>query len=285
MDGKNGMGQVVGKFCMELAMEKAKKFGIGMVAARGSNHYGICGYYSLMAMECGLIGFTCSNTSPLMVPTRSKESALGTNPFAFGMSAAGGDQFVLDMATTAVSLGKIELANRKNTDIPNGWAMDCNGASTTDPKVALEHYKLYPLGGEEKNSGYKGTGLAMMVEILCGILGDAQFGPNIRRWGSSGNKAANLGHCFMAINPDCFSPGSGERLACLLKQIRELPKQCDANVMVAGDPERFSMEKVDEQGGIKYHENQIRNSEQFARQIGVPPMKLVKMKKNEKSSC
>lgn len=260
---------------MELAIEKARAFGIGMVSARGSNHYGICGYYALMAMEHDMIGFSCTNTSPLMAPTRSRQSALGTNPIGLGMPASNGDEFVLDMATTAVALGKIELANRKGESIPEGWAMDKDGNLTTEPAKALESYVLMPLGGAEKHSGYKGYGLGTMVEVLCGILSGSNYGPNIRTW-KAGDRIANLGQCFMAINPEVFAAGSKDRLAHLLQQLRDLPRVGDENVMVAGDPERKAMDKVDKDGGIQYHPNQIKNSADFAKEMSVEPMKLVK---------
>lgn len=259
---------------MELAIEKAKKFGIGMVAARGSNHYGICGYYTLMAMEKDLIGFTCTNTSPLMAPTRSMKAGLGTNPLSLGMSACNGDQFVLDMATTAVALGKIELAIRKGEDIPEGWALESNGKVTCSAEEAYNASMLMPLGGTERNSGYKGYGLGLMVETLCGVLSGSQFGPNIRPW-KTGNGIADLGQCFMAINPEAFACGSKERLSTLLKQLRDLPTTGEEPVLIAGDPERQHMRKVDSEGGITYHPNQLKASEEFAEHMGVQPMKLV----------
>ncbi|CAK9817572.1 Malate dehydrogenase [Anthophora quadrimaculata] len=277
VDGNNGLGQVIGKFCMELAMEKAKKFGIGMVTARGSNHYGICGYYTSMAIEQCLIGFTCTNTSPLMAPTRSKCAGLGTNPLSLGMGATGGDRFVLDMATTAVALGKIELAIRKNEPIPTGWALGTDGKPTTDSEDAYKASLLMPLGGEEKNSGYKGYGLGLMVEVLCGILSGSEFGPNIRQWKNKG-KIANLGQCFMAINPAAFGCGSEERLAKLLQQLRNLPTAGDEPVLIAGDKEREAMACVDIQGGITYHPNQLKASKEFAESMGVQPMKLIPKK-------
>ncbi|XP_011641057.1 uncharacterized protein LOC105429639 [Pogonomyrmex barbatus] len=274
VDGKNALGQVVGKYCMELAIEKAKKFGIGMIAARGSNHYGICGYYTMMAMEQSLIGFTCTNTSPLMAPTRSMKAGLGTNPLSLGMVACNGDEFVLDMATTAVALGKIELAIRKGEDIPEGWALGHDGKITRNAEEAFRASLLMPLGGAEHNSGYKGFGLGLMVEILCGILSGSHFGPNIRPW-KTGDKIANLGQCFMAINPEAFAHGSKERLTILLKQLRDLPAAGEKPILIAGDPEREHMKKVDKEGGITYHPNQLEASEKFAKHMGVRPMKLV----------
>lgn len=278
--GHNALGQVVGKFCMELAIAKAEKFGIGLVTANGSNHYGICGYYTKMAMQRNMIGFTCTNTSPLMAPTRSARAGLGTNPLSLGMAGAKNEEFVLDMATTAVALGKIELAMRKEVKIPDGWALDTSGQPTTDPHVAYDNALLMPLGGTEQNSGYKGYGLATMVEILCGVLSGSQFGPNIRAWRKS-KRAADLGHCFIVINPEVFCPGSKDRLTQLVQQLRQLPHVDDGKpIMVAGDPERNSMAKVDAFGGIAYHENQIKHAEEFAREIGVEPMKLSPKKKN-----
>lgn len=262
---------------MELAIEKAKKFGIGMVAARGSNHYGICGYYTSMAIEQDLIGFTCTNTSPMMVPTRSTGKALGTNPFSVGMGACNDDRFLLDMASTAVALGKIEVAVTKKEPIPPGWALGSDGKVTTDSGDAHKNAHLMPLGGEEQNSGYKGYGLALMVETLCGVLSGSLYGPNIRQWKDK-SKIANLGQCYMAINPEAFAPGSKDRLSDLLKELRCMPRTGDKPVLVAGDPEKRAMERVDKEGGISYHPNQIKDSEKFAKEMGVQPMKLVPKK-------
>ncbi|XP_076183040.1 putative oxidoreductase YjmC [Ptiloglossa arizonensis] len=274
VNGNNGMGHVIGKFCMELAIEKAKKFGIGMVSARGSNHYGICGYYTMMAIEQDMIGFSCTNTSPLVAPTRSKAKGLGTNPLSLGMGGLDGDQFVLDMATSAVALGKIELAVTKKEPIPEGWALGSDGKITTNPEDAYKASLLMPLGGEERNSGYKGYGLATMVEILCGILAGSKFGPNVRQW-KDNNAIADLGQCFIAIDPRAFGTGSKERLSTLLKQLRELPIAGDKSVLVAGDPERTNMARVDKEGGIAYHPNQLKVSEELAKRLGVEPMKLL----------
>ncbi|XP_078034874.1 putative oxidoreductase YjmC [Augochlora pura] len=279
VNGNNGQGQVVGKFCMELAIEKAKKFGIGMVTVRNSNHYGICGYYTRMAMEEGLIGFSCTNTSPLMAPTRSIGKGLGTNPLSLGMSASDGDEFLLDMATTAVALGKMELAVTKKEPIPLGWALGSDGKVTTDAVDACKTGTLMPLGGEEHTSGYKGFGLGLMVEILCGILSGSHFGPNIRQWKGK-SRIADLGHCFMAINPEAFGTGSKDRLATLLKQLREMPKAGDKPVLVAGDPERAAKARVDQSGGIAYHPNQLKDAEELAKELGVQPMKVCSSKLN-----
>uniref|UniRef100_V5G4E3 Malate dehydrogenase n=1 Tax=Anoplophora glabripennis TaxID=217634 RepID=V5G4E3_ANOGL len=200
VNGNNGLGAVVGKYCMDLAIAKAKDAGIAMVVAHGSNHYGIAGIYSIQAINHGLLGMSFTNTSPFMAPTRATQAALGTNPLSLGAPALNGDSFVLDMATTAVAVGKIELARRKGTPIPEGWALNHEGKVETDPDVAYKAAKLMPVGGTEINSGYKGYGLGMLVEIFCGILSGAKYGPFVRKWGAH-SEVADLGQAFIAINP------------------------------------------------------------------------------------
>lgn len=272
VEGNNILGPVVGRFCMDLAIQKAKEAGIGWVSARGSNHFGIAGWYGLRALEHGLIGMAFTNTSPLLVPTRAKEEVLGTNPICVAAPAKDGDSFVLDMATTAVALGKIEIADRKDQPIPAGWALDKEGRSTTDPKQAKG---LCPLGGEENTSGYKGYGLSMMVEIFCGILSGASYAHHVRKWKDT-HRLANLGQCFVAINPEAFEEGYAERLSELLNHCRNLPPaDGETEVLVAGDPERIHMEKCDKQGGILYHPNQIKNANEIAASLNIAPMKTL----------
>lgn len=277
MDGHNGLGQAIGKYCMELAIDKARKFGIGMVSARGSNHYGICGYYSLMAIEQGMIGFSCTNTSPLMVPTRSRQRALGTNPLSLGIGVDQSNEFVLDMATTAVALGKIEIAVRKDQPIPEGWALNSEGLMTTDAVEASKAALLMPVGGSELSSGYKGYGLALMVEILCGILSGSHYGPNIRKW-QAGTEVADLGQCFMVINPDVFAPEWKNRLGHLLDQMRDLPKIGDESVLVPGDPEKAAMAKADSDGGMTYTCHQMDEVTIIAERLKIDPMMPLRLK-------
>lgn len=238
VDGKNALGAVVGNFSMDLAIAKAKTIGVGWVAANQSNHYGIAGYYTMKAAEHGLIGMSMTNTSPLMSPTRSTDSALGTNPLSLAAPAHNGDSFVLDMATTAVAVGKIEMQRRKNEPIPLGWAQDPHGKPTTDAELAFKTGCLMPLGGAEITSGYKGYGLAALVEILCGVLGGGRFATQVRKWShSGGTDPANLGQCFVAVNPDCFAPGFKDRVTELNSILRGMPKvsEMESTKEVAGN--------------------------------------------------
>jgi len=272
VDGRNGLGPVIGNFCTDLAIEKARAAGIGWVVAHRSNHYGIAGWYALRCADAGLVGMCFTNTSPLVVPTRGKDPLLGTNPIACAAPAKDGDQFCLDMATCTVAVGKIEVQRRKQEPIPEGWGMDAAGNITTDAHAVTG---LLPLGGDEAHSGYKGYGLAFMVELFCGLLGGARYGPHVRRWDNQATEA-DLGQCFVALDPAAFAPGFADRLQDMLDVCRgSEPARQDAPVLVPGDPERAHMSKVDTEGGITYHANQLAASDKLAEELGVPPMEAV----------
>ncbi|XP_029010791.1 uncharacterized oxidoreductase YjmC-like isoform X2 [Betta splendens] len=269
VDGRNLLGPVVGNFCMELAVKKARDVGVGWVVAHGSNHYGIAGYYAMQALKENMIGMSFTNTSPLVVPTRGKECTLGTNPISVAAPAADGDSLVLDMATSAVAIGKVELYERRGDPIPEGWGCDARGQLTTEPGRVLGGGGLVPLGGSEATGGYKGFGLGMMVEVFCGILAGAQYSKNIRTWKET-SRVADLGQCFVAINPENFAPGFSERLSDLLRIQRGLnPANPDIPVLVAGDPERMHMKMCEEMGGIPYHMNVVNYMNQCAQKVGV----------------
>ncbi|XP_065338311.1 uncharacterized oxidoreductase YjmC [Cloeon dipterum] len=273
VDGKNAIGPVVGNFCMQLAIKKAKETGVGWVASKGSNHYGIASWYSLQAVEQGMIGLSFTNTSPLMSPTRAKVPALGTNPLTLAAPGKDGDSFVLDMATTAVALGKLEVQRRKNEPLPSGWAQDETGAETTNAARAVTRGTLLPLGGTEISSGYKGFGLSFLVELLCGVLSGATYGPHIRRWMTT-DRSADLGQCYIAVNPEAFGPGFPDRLQDLMDCIRNLePSDPSLPVLVAGDPERMCMALNDKQGGIKYHDSQLIACKALANTLNVIPLR------------
>ncbi|XP_038054703.1 uncharacterized oxidoreductase YjmC-like isoform X2 [Patiria miniata] len=273
VDGKNVLGPVVGRFCTDLAIKKAKEAGIGMVVAKGSNHFGIAGWYTMRCAEAGMLGMSFTNTSPLVVPTRAKKPVLGTNPLSLAAPAEKGDSFVLDMATSTVALGKIELNNMKEIPIPSGWGTDSNGQLTQNPSEVLQGGGLMALGGPEVLGGYKGYGLSMGVEILCGILAGSAFGPFVRHW-TKKEEEANLGQCFIAINPEAFAPGFPGRMSTLMKECRTAePAEGETEVLVAGDPERQHMKKVDEEGGVTYHRNLIQLMDKLAKDLTIEPMK------------
>ncbi|GMS86719.1 hypothetical protein PENTCL1PPCAC_8894, partial [Pristionchus entomophagus] len=275
VDGCNLLGPVVGNFCIDLAVKKAKEAGVGWVTAKGSNHFGIAGWYSMRAMKQGCMGLAFTNTSPLMYPTRAAKPALGTNPISLAAAGKEGDAFVLDMATTTVAIGKIELASRKGESVPASWGADGSGRVSTDPDTIRNEGALLPLGGDERSGGYKGYGMASMVEIFCGLLGGAQWGPHIRRWGSNA-AVADLGQCFIAVDPTAFAPGFADRMQEFMDTMRGLPEsQAGESVEVAGDMERRHEELVHTLGGIPYHPNQIEFANNLATKLGVAPPKLM----------
>lgn len=274
VNGKSGLGSIVGKYCMELAIKKAKDVGIGMVTVHSSNHYGIAGIYPLQAMREGCIGISTTNTSPIMVPTRAKQAALGSNPISIGASGQDGDGLLLDMATTTVALGKLEVSRRKGQPIPNGWALNENGEMETDPKTAIDAERLVPLGGDELTGGYKGYGLAAIVELLTGTLAGGNFGPNIPQWNRGEPRIANLGQTFIAINPQVFASGFEKRLSDLTSHLRNMePRDPSQPVLVPGDPEQIHMKKIKAQGGICYVKDQHESNSRLAEKLNVLPMK------------
>lgn len=274
VDGGNGLGPVIGSFCMQLAIDKAKRTGVGWVVAKGSNHYGIAGWYGLQALKHKMMGMSFTNTSPLVSPTRSRAAALGTNPIALAVPA-GDDSYVLDMATTAAALGKIEMQRRRGEPLAPGWAQGPDGAVTLDADLAYKTQCLMPLGGAEDSSGYKGYGLALMVETFCGLLAGSAYGPGVRRWGSS-EEVANLGQCFIAVDPAAFAPGFEERAADLLGTLRGMePATAGKPVLVPGDPERAHMAHVDRQGGVRYVPQQVASAAQLAVRLKISPMRVL----------
>src|SRR4030042_89600 len=211
VDGHNGMGHVVSYKAMNLAIEKARKFGMAMVAVRNSTHYGIAGYYALMAVRENMIGITGTNARPSIAPTFGVENMLGTNPLTFGMPSDEPFPFLLDCATSIIQRGKVELYARKGKEMPKGWVIDDNGESKTNPQEVLNDLiagraALTPLGGiGEDTGGYKGYGYATVVEKLSAALQQGAF-MKMLMGVKDGKKAPYpLGHFFIAIDINSFT--------------------------------------------------------------------------------
>lgn len=269
VDGQNALGAVVSRFAMLKCIEKAKANGIGLVAVCHSNHFGIAAYWALMAQREGLIGMSFTNTSPFMVPTRSSKRAAGTNPICF-CCPAGKDSFELDMATTTVPVGKVEVLHRKRQAVPPGWGVDRTGRGTSDAEEILMHGGIAPVGGEEQSAGYKGYGLAMMVEVLCAVLsGTSTVGPSVLPFTATRGAPVDYGHCFICIDPARFAPGFELRLARYMSTMRSLPATSPGSpVLVPGDPEKASWEKS-ETDGVRLHVNIAGSLRRLAERLGV----------------
>jgi len=212
INAMNGLGQPAGVFGMKLAIEKAMTTGVGIVTVFDSNHYGFAGYYAMMALEHNLIGISMTNSEPLVVPTFSKNAMIGTNPIAFASPTMSEKSWVMDLATSVVPSGKLEVHDRLGLDIPPGWATDEAGKSTDNPTQVLTNlYRglgeggICPLGGEgELHGGHKGYGLATMVEILCGVMSGSNFLRDVAFTKDGKAKHPKVGHFFMALDPSFF---------------------------------------------------------------------------------
>uniref|UniRef100_A0AC35FWS7 Malate dehydrogenase n=1 Tax=Panagrolaimus sp. PS1159 TaxID=55785 RepID=A0AC35FWS7_9BILA len=272
IDGDNALGSVVGEFAIDLAISLAKEHGVGWVTANNSNHFGAAGRYGHLAADAGLIGFAMTNTSPLVFPTRSSQKALGTNPLACVAPAENGDHFALDMAISTVSLGKVEVANRKEKEeVPHGWGANSKGIEEQNPKIILDKGGLLPLGGIEVRGGYKGSGLGMMVDILCGVMSGAHFGKNVRAWAQVGHDKADLGQCYIAVDPKCFADGFTNNLKQFLDQMRSLePTDPKVPVRVPGDFSKSHGALIQHSGGLVYHKSQIEQLEKLAKEVDIP---------------
>ena len=208
VDARGGMGAPVSVRTMQRVVEKAGATGAAFACVKDSNHFGIAGYYAMMAMERDMLGIAMTNTAALGVPTFGRQVMYGTNPIAFAAPAGREGAFVLDMSTTVVSRGKIEVCDKQGKPLPLGWAVDKTGRPATDAGRILDDMwhryggGILPLGGAgEEFGGYKGYGLAVMVDILCAVLGGADFGTDICDTETS---SARVSHFFGAIKLEAF---------------------------------------------------------------------------------
>jgi LDH2 family malate/lactate/ureidoglycolate dehydrogenase len=229
LDAHGAMGAPVSYRAMERVIEKAGISGSAFACVRDSNHFGIAGYYAMMALEVDMIGIAMTSTATLGVPTFGRQAMFGTNPLAFAAPAAKEGAFVLDMATTVVTRGKVEVYNRLEKELPLGWAVDKKGAAARDAGALLDDFRhsrgggILPLGGMgEQFGGHKGYGLAVMVDILCGVLCGTSFGLGLSDTASSSGRVS---HFFGAIQIERFrEPVEFRRdMDKMLQDLRECP--------------------------------------------------------------
>lgn len=246
VDGHNGMGHVISSMAMGMAINKARSYGMGMVAVRNSSHYGFAGYYPLMAVRENMIGITGTNARPSVAPTFGVENMLGTNPLTFGIPTDEPFPFLLDCATSIAQRGKVELYARKEKKLPKGWVINCNGESETDSIQVLRELisgqvALIPLGGiGEETGGYKGYGYATVVEILSSALQQGAFMKMISGIADGKKAPYSVGHFFMVLDisaftdPDDFRRTVGDILRSLRKS-KKIPGQ--SRIYTAGEKE------------------------------------------------
>ncbi|HOV22995.1 MAG TPA: Ldh family oxidoreductase [Candidatus Marinimicrobia bacterium] len=250
IDGDGGMGQPIAYRAMQKCIEKARTAYMCFAAIRNSNHYGIAGYYVLMALAEGMMGVSLTNTTPLVVPTFGRNVTIGTNPIAIGFPGKKERPFLLDMATSTVPRGKLEVYARKGEPIPDCWACDEDGKPSTDAAALLDDMinrrvgGLLPLGGgTELTGGHKGYGLSAVVDILCGVLSAGMVGTEVARYS---NAPAGVSHFIGAINPDAFVGTDliGEGIDKYIQMLRNADKAAgQERIYVAGEKEFLAEER------------------------------------------
>ncbi|MFQ5730594.1 MAG: Ldh family oxidoreductase [Planctomycetaceae bacterium] len=256
VDGDNGLGLVVAPIANEIAMDKAEAVGTGWVTVRGSNHYGIAGYYVLEALKRDQIGWSMTNTTKMVAPLWGAERMLGTNPIAIAFPGFEEPPVVIDMATTAAAFGKVEMAIRRGTAIPEGWAIGGDGRATTDPVEMAERGALSPLGSERMRGGHKGYCLAAMVDLLSGPLAGANWGPftpsfTLKYPEPSRQVGVGLGHFFGAMKIEAFvDPDEFKRQVDeWVRTLRAAKPAPDSDgPLIPGDPEREAEAKCRRHG-------------------------------------
>ncbi len=263
VDGDDGPGQVAGVFAAELSAKLAARHGVGAVSVRGSSRYGAAAHYVMPLARRGLVALSTTNADPLVTPFAGRVPELGTNPIALAAPASDG-LFVLDMATSQVAANRVWAASDEGRPIPEGWAVDEHGASTTDPAAAQA---MVPLGG------YKGYGLAMMVEILSGLLAGAGVGFGVSPLFDADDRPQQVGHFHLALDPERTVGRAGfeEMLQDLLERLRRSPPAGGfPEVQVPGDPEeRTRREREDE--GVPVARPLLVALEQLSAELGATP--------------
>ena len=275
IDGHFAMGQLTACFAMRQAIDKAKKTGVGLCAVRNSSHYGIAGYYTLLAAREGLASFSMTNTGPIMVPTFGREMMLGTNPLAFCMPADP-VPFWFDASTTVVTLGKVEVHAKRGRPMPEGWTIDGEGRACTDAGrmnasiLSGEMGGILPLGGEgETHGGHKGYGLAIMVEALTGVLAQGLTSPQM-----SGAHGDHTSHFFLAFDPAMFGDPADirARMSAYLQRLRDSERAPRQTRILTPGERAFETQARREREGIPVEANTLAELEQIARELGVPSL-------------
>lgn len=273
IEGENSLGQVVAYKSMERCIEKAKKSHFGFAAVTNSNHIGIAGYYAMMALKEDMIGLCMTNAWPLVVPTFGIEPILGTNPMAFAVPTKHERPFVLDMASSVVPIGKMEVYQRHGKPVPMGWAIDEDGNPALDARTVMRCVNktkrggLLPLGGLEETAGYKGYGLSLLVDILSGILPNAAYGPHIGT--PEDPKPSNIGHFLGIIDINAFTDLDEfkERMDTMIRSIKESSKaKGQSRIYIHGEKE-WDLEEQYTKTGIPLYFNVWESLRNLAEQL------------------
>lgn len=274
IDGNNSLGQPVAKKAMELTIAKAAVSGCAFTTMRRSNHYGIAAYYAMMALPQDMIGISLTNTAPLAVPTFSTACFLGTNPVAVALPAGKRFPIVVDMATSVIPRGKLEVYKRLEKPIPAGWAINEDGSMASDPGRVLANFDsknpggILPLGGAgEEFGGHKGFGINLLIDIMCGVLSDGATGNDIYR----NPKEANVCHFFGAVKVENFIAPARfkeliDNLIVTIKGLSKVPGQ--DTIYLHGEKEYVNCEK-NRKDGVKLHVKTVAYLDAITAKLGV----------------
>ncbi len=276
LDGDKGLGLVVAPKAMKTAIEKAKQYGTGWVSVNNSNHFGIAGYHSLLAVKKDMIGISMTNASPLVAPTFSRERLLGTNPIAIAIPAGKQPPFVADFATATAANGKLEILQRENKPTPSGWVQTRDGDDSTDANELKNGGALLPLGSNREHGSHKGYCLGAIVDIFSAVFSGANYGPWAPPFVSflplDDNSVGNgLGHFFGAMRIDAFRPAEvfKKHMDQWIERFRNAPTvKGYEKVLIPGDPERES-EIERGKNGIPLHESVVNDLESLAEKFSI----------------
>lgn len=280
VDGDAGLGLVVAPFAMQVAIEKAEKYGSGWVAVKNSNHFGIAGYHALMAVEKDMIGYALTNASPLVAPTFSSERMLGTNPICYGFPAGKYPPVIVDMATSTAANGKLEIAQREGKNIPEGWVQDKNGGIATNPADLKAGGSLLPLGSDREHGSHKGFGLSATVDILSAVLSGASYGPWAPPFVAFLDPLPNqpgegLGHFLGAMRVDGFRPVQDfkSNMDNWIERFKNAtPIDGNQKVIIPGEPE-FEAEAERKVSGIPIIDAVVKDLNDVADKLGLAYLK------------
>jgi LDH2 family malate/lactate/ureidoglycolate dehydrogenase len=265
LDGNHSAGQVVATYAMNRAIAKAEEYGIGAVAVKNSNHFGVAAHYAMMASHKDMIGIVMSNTAPLMPPVGGAEKIIGNNPFAMAAPTDHKYPLVLDMALSQVAFGKILYAKSKGLSIPEGWGADKNGNGTTDPRAVLEGGFLLPLGGP------KGFGLALMIEVVTAVLAGGAISKMIPSMYDLTQKQS-ISHLMVAIRIASFTePDRFKQMASVLSSyVKEAKKASGIDEIYLPGEIELSLEEKRNESGIPISDNVIAELNRLAETLQVP---------------
>ena len=277
VDGGKGLGLVTAPKAMRLAIEKAKTAGTGWVAVRNSYHYGIAGYYAMMALKKDMIGISMTNANPLVAPTFGLHGMLGTNPIAVAIPTYRQPPFVADFATAPIARGKLDVMEEKGDRPPEGLLQDETGMPTTNPGILKQKGALLTLGGSPQTGGHKGFCLTAVVDILSAVLPGANFGPMVVPTlgyvkDKTGGEDKGIGHFFGAIRIDAFQ--TGEAFKSYMDSWIEAFRNAETipgheKVIIPGDPEREA-EKINMKKGIALSDHTLYKLEQISKELEIP---------------